>query len=159
MFLVWKKLSSPLCEQSLCLSVTGYAWNLARTYNLKSFQPWTEKSLPKWFAFVKGGITMCPLFNILDHTKMRTRSFVLKACWEETGLSIRNRAIFFASWQTNLKQMAFWAFFNSKSSTLWKINSCKANTSLFNEIHAARAILRPLLRGQTALNPYREHWC
>lgn len=118
MLSVWNKSLSPLCEQPLCPSMTGYAWHLARTYHLKSFQPWSEKSLPEWFASIKRGTSMSPLFSILDHLKTRTHGLLPKTCWEETGLLTRNGAIFFARWQTNLKKIFFWAFVCSKSSTL-----------------------------------------
>lgn len=46
--------------------------------------------------FIKRGTSMCPLFNILDHMKTRTHCVVPNACWEETGLLTRNRAIPFS---------------------------------------------------------------
>lgn len=127
MFTVWNKLLSPLCEQPLCPSVTGYTWNLARTDNLKPFQTRSEKSMPEWFVSIKRGTGMCPLFNILDHVKKGTHCLVPKMCWEKTGLLTRNRALLFVRPQRNLKQTAFWAK-HSESSGLWEMNSCKESS-------------------------------
>lgn len=97
--------------------------------------------------------------NILDHKKTQTYCLTSKACWENTGLWTRNGGYSLQDGRWTWNKQVFlafvsfwvWAFGSSKSSKLWKTNSCKANTSSLCQAHTARAIPSPLLRGQIAL--------